>query len=102
MSNRETQRTRILDLLRSHEGEWVPLSEILDLRIGQYNARVFELRRLGFVIDNRTERDDSGAVRSWFRLVTPQGDWFTEATGNPRAAAAQTRPDDLPLFSRRP
>ena len=34
----------------------------------QYNARVFELRRLGFNVENRTECVD-GVRHSWFRLV---------------------------------
>jgi hypothetical protein len=34
----------------------------------QYNSRVFDLRRLGFRIENRTEEID-GARHSWFRIV---------------------------------
>lgn len=66
---RQTQRDRILSLLRSREGRWVPLPEILDLRIGQYGTRIKELRGIGFEIENRIERDDSGVVHSWYRLV---------------------------------
>src|SRR5579859_71212 len=69
---RQTQRDRILSLLRSRDGAWVPLPEILDLHISQFGARIFELRRQGFVIENRTERDDSGAVLSYYRLVNGQ------------------------------
>jgi hypothetical protein len=40
----------------------------LALGIAQYSARIFELRREGFQIENRTER--AGDVRrSWFRLL---------------------------------
>jgi len=68
-SNRQTQRGLILRLLIDARGEWVPLPEILALGIAQYNARVFELRRLGFAIENRSETDPETGVRhSWFRL----------------------------------
>jgi hypothetical protein len=65
----KTQRARILALLiRAGAGE-VPLSAILDLRISQYSARILELRRLGFKIDNRKQRQDDGTVHSWFKLI---------------------------------
>jgi hypothetical protein len=65
----KTQRSRILSLLRSRNGAWVPLPEILDLHIGQYGARILEARRAGIEIENRIERDDAGVVHSWYRLV---------------------------------
>lgn len=69
--NRKTQRDRILRLLSDAQGGWVPLPDILALGIAQYNARIFELRRLGgFNIENRTETDtETGERHSWFRLV---------------------------------
>jgi hypothetical protein len=67
---RQIQRERILQLRRSHEGQWVSLQEILDLRIGQYNTRILELRRAGVEIENRIERDaETGEILSWYRLV---------------------------------
>lgn len=67
---RKTQRERILQLLRVREGQWVPLPEILDLRIGQYTTRILELRRDGFAIENKTERNaETGEVHSSYRLV---------------------------------
>jgi hypothetical protein len=66
----KTQRSEILRLLLDARGSWVPLPEILALGIAQYGARILELRRLGFTIENRTERL-SGQRRSWFRLVEP-------------------------------
>ena len=68
-SKREKQSDRILGLLKEHAGQWVGLPEILDLHIGQYNARIFDLRRAGFQIENKIERDDAGEARSWYRLV---------------------------------
>jgi alkylated DNA nucleotide flippase Atl1 len=55
-------------LLIDADGAWVALPEVLELGIAQYNARVYELRRLGFAIENRTERVN-GQRHSWFRLV---------------------------------
>ena len=64
---RKTQRQRLYDLLSSRQ--WVSLPQILDLRISQYSARVYELRQMGAVIENRTEWKN-GELCSWFRLVS--------------------------------
>lgn len=55
-------------MLRSAHGAWVPLPEILALGIAQYNARIWELRKRGLNIENRTEIVD-GVRHSWFRLI---------------------------------
>jgi hypothetical protein len=47
----------------------VPLPQILALGCAQFGARILELRRANFHIENKIERDDSGAVHSWYRLV---------------------------------
>jgi len=67
--SKKTQQARILGLLVKASGGWVSLSQILDLRISQFGARIYELRKLGFRIVNRTERVE-GQTRSWFRLET--------------------------------
>jgi hypothetical protein len=64
----KSQRAAVLRLLVDAKGGWVALPDVLALGIAQYNARVFELRRAGFVIENKTERVN-GARHSWFRLV---------------------------------
>jgi hypothetical protein len=66
--NRKTQRAAILRLLLDARGGWVPLPEIIACA-AQYNSRIFEIRRLGLTVENRTERDGSGNVLSWYRLV---------------------------------
>jgi hypothetical protein len=68
--SRKSQRARILGLLLDAHGAWVPLPEILELHISQFGARIFELRRLGFLVENKIQRDDSGTVHSSYRLVT--------------------------------
>ena len=115
---RRTQRARILRLLIDARGGWVALPEIMACA-AQYNARVFELRHLGFNIENRTERVD-GVQHSWFRLLnspaqcapepvkektTPAdsaasqlGDWYTQKTGKPRPGSTPAV-EDGPLFS---
>lgn len=102
--NAKTQRGEILALLIKARGEWVPLPAITACA-AQYNARVFELRRLGFNIENRTETDSkSGQRHSWFRLLsatiatnTASPDWYERDHGarpkSPRFA------DSLPLFT---
>jgi len=62
-----TQRGRILNLLISARGGWVPSPDIAACA-QQYNARLFELRRLNFQIENRVA-EQNGARLSWFRLV---------------------------------
>jgi hypothetical protein len=64
--SRRAQRAKILELLISAHGTWVPLPKITDCA-AQYNARIFELRRLGFKITNRMQ-EVNGSRHSWFRL----------------------------------
>jgi hypothetical protein len=110
-----TQREHILRLLTDARGAWVPAPEIMACA-AQYNARIFELRRRSFTIENRTETDsETGARHSWFRLVSPSApcaladskaahdapisksdDWYESATGKKRAA--DPSPDELPLL----
>jgi hypothetical protein len=68
---RETQRDRILRLLLSAKGQWVPLWQIVPLA-AQYSARLHELRHHdGYLIENKTEIDPkSGQRHSWFRIPT--------------------------------
>ena len=66
-----SQRDRILRLLQSRAGQWVPLYEITPLA-AQYNTRIKELRDRGHTIDNHTRHVD-GVVHSWFRLVDQRG-----------------------------
>ncbi len=69
MRNRDNQHDRILRLLQSRAGQWVPLYEITPLA-AQYNTRIRELRQRGHIIDNHTRHVD-GVVHSWFRLTLP-------------------------------
>jgi hypothetical protein len=75
MSGRSTptQRDRLLRLLQKRAPAWVALPEILALHIAQYNARVFELRRHGYVIENKQEGE-----KSWFRLVANPAPTFPQ------------------------
>jgi hypothetical protein len=67
-----TQRSKILAELVSARGDWVPLPSILELTISQFGARIFELRRLGFRVVNRT-RNVNGVKHSWYRLEPGPG-----------------------------
>jgi Helix-turn-helix domain len=67
-----TRGAEILRVFVDAQPSWVPLPQILALGIAQFNARIFELRRRGFTIENRTETDSETDTRhSWFRLVNP-------------------------------
>jgi hypothetical protein len=95
-----TQRGRILNLLRSANGAWVPLPEIMRCA-AQYNTRILELRRSGLTIENRTE-EINGVKHSWYRLIKskappPSEDWYTRQTNRERPKEAQASPG--PLFA---
>jgi hypothetical protein len=91
---RTKQRDLILALLIAARGEWVPLPRITDCA-AQYNARIFELRHLGFRIANRTRRVN-GTKHSWFRLE-PQP---ATATGpRPRGPVEPAALGSFPQFS---
>jgi hypothetical protein len=68
---RRTPRLSALEILRlliDARGGRVLLPEIMACA-AQYNARILELRRMRFNIENRTERVD-GARHSWLRLIS--------------------------------
>ncbi len=76
-----TQSARLLELFEAAGvGEWVGLPKILRLRIAQFGARILELRRRGYVIENKMEYNPlSQQEESWYRLVsrpTGQQDLF--------------------------
>ena len=64
-----TQGERLMALFESRPGEWIPLPEILALGIAQYNARIYELRREGKVIENRIMDTVGGQKHTAFRYV---------------------------------
>jgi hypothetical protein len=66
------QKAEILKLLRKHRGEWVPVYRLAALSL-QYNARLYEIRASGVVVESKTERID-GRVHGSFRLVSEPGD----------------------------
>jgi hypothetical protein len=80
----KSQRASILRLLLDRRG-WVASPEIASVA-QQYNARIVELRRLGLVIENRTEMVN-GARHSAFRMV---------------ACPREAVPADLPEFELTP
>jgi hypothetical protein len=67
-ATRANQCSKILGLLIAARGSWVSLLDIKECG-AQYNARIYELRRLGFGIENRIGETD-GVRRSWFRLTS--------------------------------
>jgi hypothetical protein len=69
--SRGTQRDRILGLFQSRPGQWIGLPEILALGFAQFGARIYELRREGYTIENKTEHRD-GKTLSWYRFSGPR------------------------------
>jgi hypothetical protein len=84
-----SQRARILRLLIEARGREVPLPEIAACAC-QYGARIYSLRKMGFVILNRTEERE-GVRHSWFRLVSSP-----VQASSPAMPPAAERDDDNP------
>ena len=93
-SGRSTQRAAILHLLIAARGEWVPLPQI-SACAAQYNARIYELRRLGFRIVNK-KKDVDGVRHSWFRLASSP---IQTSVAMPSASAVERVSETLPLFT---
>src|SRR5579859_3327354 len=72
-------------LLSDHEGQWVPLPDVLALGIAAYSRRFEDLREIykpqGFMIENRMETGTDGIRRSWYMKVR---------TGYPQASRPET------------
>jgi hypothetical protein len=66
------QKGRILELLLSNKGNWVPAYKLSTIAL-QYGARLLELRAVGYVIQNKTERVGR-QVHGAFRLVACPGE----------------------------
>jgi len=83
------QRDQLLALLRSRAHAWVSLEDITTVAGFQYNARVYELRRLGHRIENKP---------GWFRLATAGAIDDSQAITKTPGAAEGDRlfPDLLP------
>jgi hypothetical protein len=84
VSEKQHQGERILRLLRSYEGNWCPLPEILDLRIASHTRRIHELRKK-YCIDMRDEWVD-GHRYVWYRLMAN----IMEPPKEPEIYVAQT------------
>jgi hypothetical protein len=64
-----TQRDKLFQLFESRPGQWIPLPEILQLGIAQYNARIYELRKEGKEIQNKTIEIVDGQKHTAFMYV---------------------------------
>ncbi len=71
MRTRPTQRAAILRLLEERKGQWVPSYELAGIAL-QYGARVLELRRAGYAIENKAQHIN-GQAHGAFRLVQSKG-----------------------------
>lgn len=67
------QQQKIYDLLRQHTNAWVSLPSLMALGVAQYNSRILDLRRMGYIIENRTQVVN-GVKHSWYRLVVNVGE----------------------------
>ena len=94
LENRPTQTQRIVELLRSRSPNWVSLPEVLNLRISQYAARIYQARHeWGLRIENRTEIVN-GEKHSYFRLLEPERGATRELGAGPLANVRVERSTD--------
>ncbi len=95
----KSQRDKILGLLVSARGQWIGLPEIAACAM-QYNSRIHELRRLGFVIENKIRVVD-GVKHSSFRLVAGTAMRQVAKPHAPENFYRPVRPVQQALFSDR-
>ena len=69
-THRRSQRQRLLELLLSQKNKWVRLPVVMRVAGSQYSARVCELRKAGWKIQNRTLEIVNGQRRTAFRIPT--------------------------------
>jgi len=61
------QKDKLMALFEKKPSQWIPLPEILQLGIAQYNARIYDLRREGYKIDNMLIRVANGERHTAFK-----------------------------------
>ena len=64
-----SQEQKILKVLEKKANNWVALTEILKLWIAQYNARIWGLRKKGYIIENKIEVQKNKKRHTFFRIV---------------------------------
>jgi hypothetical protein len=65
-----TQADKIEHLFKTRPYSWIPCYDLIKYSL-QYNARIFELRGRGMVIENKT-KTENGQKKSWYRYI-PDG-----------------------------
>lgn len=68
---RVSRDERLREMFMSRPFEWIPLNEILDLRISQYGRAIHTFRhKFGMKIENKTLYcKEDGLIHSWFRYL---------------------------------
>lgn len=67
-----TLREVVAAHFKAHPNRWISAYELMELggRMA-WRTRVSEVRRMGFDIENRVERDASGIAQSFYRYSPP-------------------------------
>jgi hypothetical protein len=95
-----TQCDDLLALLRARAPAWVQLSDILALGIAQYNARIFELRQNGHIIEQKfTDRRHRKSVYRYVPLPSPRITRPPEARNEWAKTESHLRAVAAPLFA---
>lgn len=95
----KTQQAKILNLLAAARGGEVPLPQI-QACAAQYNARILELRRLGYRIPEPRIEVVNGQRHTWYRLEPAStGKPQFEKTAPPETPDRLFR-DDAPMRHR--
>ena len=72
-----SQKAQLKVFFEMRPKQWIPLWQILDLRIAQYGTRIKELRDDGMRIENRVARIIDGQKQTEFMYI-PKGDYQQE------------------------
>jgi len=97
--NTVTQSSRILRLLCSAYPSWTPSAALANISL-QYSARILELRRAGWQIENRVEVVNGvrhGSFRLAKPLERPNPNRGVEVTPDRPSSSDRLFPDDAPL-----
>jgi hypothetical protein len=69
---RQNQKNRLLQLLMNNRGRWVSLPRVMTVAGAKYSTRIWELRRSGVRIENKTVAVVNGQCRTAFRIPEPE------------------------------
>jgi hypothetical protein len=71
---RKSRVQNTIALFLANKGRRIPLPEIQRVAGAQHGARLREIRGIGYIVDNETERTADGEIHSWYILRAEPGE----------------------------